>query len=473
MARRWGLLTVVPFVALLVLPIAPARADDANQSQQWGLSQIHAPQAWATATGAGVPIAVVDTGVDRTHPDLSSKVRSVTTCRNTGGDWHQCSGDGQDTHGHGTHVSGIAAAARNGAGVVGVAPDADIYAAAVLFKDNDPTSPTYGEAVGSGDDIIAGIRWAVATAPRPGVINLSLGEEIAIVGAPAPWQASFVGAIEEAWKAGWVVVVAAGNPTLGGASGANYRGVDALVVGATGPSGGVASYSGSLANTKWGIVAPGGDTGAVDDCTSRPASCVVSDWPGGRLAYLQGTSMATPHAAGLAALLLGLGLTNSQAVQRMLSTADTSVACGAGCSGRIDAARAVAGLSPPAAAAPGPASPPAAPSSGTPPRASSPPPGAAASHPPTVAGPMAAPEPAAGDPAPAPPNAVGSEALGATDTTMPASGALPAPPAPRTIGSPSGGAERRLPLVPPLVAAGLVLSIAGLAARRIRAGAAP
>jgi hypothetical protein len=73
---------------------------------------------------------------------------------------------------------------------------------------------------------------------------------------------------------------------------------------------------------------------------------VLSDYVGGRYGFLQGTSMAAPHVAGAVALLMAAGLTNAQAVQRLLATADTSKSCGSGCKGRLDVAKAVAGLPP-------------------------------------------------------------------------------------------------------------------------------
>ena len=94
-------------------------------ANQWNLGRIGAERAWSATTGVGVRIGVVDTGVDLNHEDLAGKVVAHTACLGTGGNPALCTGSAQDEHGHGTHVSGIAAAHRdNQRGIAGVAPDA-------------------------------------------------------------------------------------------------------------------------------------------------------------------------------------------------------------------------------------------------------------------------------------------------------------------------------------------------------------
>src|SRR4051812_36686772 len=99
---------VAPAVALACLvlsaPPSPAAGGDPLRSLQWGLAKIQAPQAWAVTRGAGAVIAVLDTGIDLTHPDLAANVLT------TGHDFVDNDSTPQDQHGHGTHVSGIAAA---------------------------------------------------------------------------------------------------------------------------------------------------------------------------------------------------------------------------------------------------------------------------------------------------------------------------------------------------------------------------
>jgi subtilisin family serine protease len=325
---------VVTVTALLSFFALPAQAsNDARFSEQWSLQKIGAPTAWASSTGAGVRIGIVDTGVDLNHEDLSGKVVADTSCVGSKGDPTKCSGSGQDDQGHGTHVSGIAAAAKdNQVGIAGVAPDAQLVVAKVL------------SAAGSGstDDINAGIRWVVDHGAR--VVNLSLGDPnffiTTLEGTPLS------DGIQYAWAHGAIPVVASGNTNPGGLGllgSSDYGSMNAVVVGATGPSDEVASYSSPLGNAKWSIMAPGGVGGGTPD-----RDILSSIWRQGarnQYAALAGTSMAAPHVTGALALLLGEGYGQQGAVDRLLGTADHSVACGPNsptCAGRLDVARATA-----------------------------------------------------------------------------------------------------------------------------------
>ncbi len=327
--RRVASLAVVMGLALAVVTVSPAGAtDDPLFPRQWNLTQIGATEAWATATGGNVLIGVVDTGVDLSHPDLEGKVVAAADCLNTYG----CrDGAGQDDNGHGTEVSGIAAAATgNRKGIAAAAPDAKLVVAKSL------------ESGGSGrvDDINAGIRWVVDHGAR--VVNLSLGDEdfglTSQVGTPLR------PGIEYAWSRGAVAVLASGNyregtPITGSP---NYGDVDALVVGATTKSDEVAPYSTSIGNAKWGLVAPGGvGRGGVPDDN------VITTGLGGGYTAVAGTSAAAPHVAAAVAILLGMGLNAPQAVDRVLATADRLTPCGDGCQGRLDLAAAVARGGPP------------------------------------------------------------------------------------------------------------------------------
>jgi len=339
-----GLLAAGPLLVGLLDGASPVGAatpatlnpTDPYFGEQWALQAIHAPQAWARSTGAGVRIGIVDTGVDLQHEDLVGKIVASTNCIGSDGVKSACHGSAADDNGHGTDVAGIAAAETDNAkGVAGVAPDADLVVVKALG------------ATGNGalNDVNAGIEWAVDHGAK--VVNLSLEADGASVAA-SPGQSLAVG-VDYAWRHGAIAVVAAGNatPSLLGPTG--YAGLDAVIVGATGPSDEVAWYSSPLDSAQWGLVAPGGDsrdpaTGAASCAGALAAGCVVSTgwFPGhvNQYAEDEGTSMATPQVSGVLALLLGSGLTPAEAVARLLSTAD-KIACGTSCHGLVDAGAAV------------------------------------------------------------------------------------------------------------------------------------
>jgi len=319
------LVVAVSVVALTAGLAGTASAtNDTFYSRQWALSQIGAAQAWTRSTGGGVTIGIVDTGIDLSHPDLVGKVVVSADCVG-----QPCvAGGGQDTHGHGTIVSGIAAAvANNGKGVAGVAPDARLAVAKVLNSTGE----------GRVEDINNGIRWVVDNGAR--VVNLSVGDPNFLISSVlgTPLRAG----IEYAWSKGAVPVLASGNYAtgLGDLGTENYGTINALVVGATDRAGNVPSYSSSVGNAKWGMVAPGGaGSGGAD-------SNVISTFPvapgGSGYASAAGTSMAAPHVSGAVALLLAQGMAPAAAVGRILATLDKGVSCGRGCQGRLNVAAAV------------------------------------------------------------------------------------------------------------------------------------
>lgn len=311
---------------------AGAQAPDPRRAEQYGLDLLGLPQAWATSTGEGTVIAIVDTGVDLAHPDLAGRLlpgRDVID------------GDDlpQDGNGHGTHVAGIAAAATyNGVGVAGSAPGAQILPVRVL------------DDVGAGsDEVIAeGITWAVANGAD--VVNLSLGEEG--FGARLSRGGALNGAIRAAAEQGVVVVAASGNE---GRAGRAYRiQVPVTVVGAVGADGRPAEFS-NFGDPR-AVVAAG--VGVLSTAPLAPSTL----WAEGTDGYgsLDGTSMAAPYVSGVAALLLAQGRTAEEVTAALADTAVNATGDPRLGAGLVDAAAAVALPAPapaPAAATPGSAGP--------------------------------------------------------------------------------------------------------------------
>jgi subtilisin family serine protease len=264
-----------------------------------------------------VTSAIVDSGVDRTHPDLRSKlrpgkdlVRSAPGLTGPG-----CPGP-QDEDGHGTHVAGIAAAVTNNRiGVAGTAPAAKILPVRVI------------DATGTGEvtAVNTGIRWAADHGAR--VINLSLGGDIPLVAAVPGSAPDTEKAVAYAYSKGAVVVAAAGNETV---PLCNYPAAskNAVCVAATDSRGLPTVYSNLPGNGSGTVAvrAPGG-LGSVfceDDAdiwsTMWPSS--KDDSCGSIHGYetLSGTSMATPFVSGVAALLAGRGLRAPQILQCLKAT---------------------------------------------------------------------------------------------------------------------------------------------------------
>lgn len=293
------------------------------------MNLIGAPTAWETGRGAGVTIAIVDSGLDLDHEDLAGKLEPGYNAVSPGQ-------SPQDDNGHGTHVAGVAAAAvNNGAGIISVAPDARLM----------PVKAFEADGTGSESDIEEAIRWAVDHGAR--VINMSFGEDtIQPVLGPA-----FRDAVAYAWSKGAVPVVAAGNGGDGFLTSSGFSQENALVVSAVTKEDTQPGYSSRVGQAKWGIAAPGGA-----DSKSPPEDHIFSTYgkstaPGETnfYAYLFGTSMAAPHVSGAVAVLLSLGLSPTDAVNRLLSTAKDVGPAGKDTTfghGRLDVAKAVEGLRP-------------------------------------------------------------------------------------------------------------------------------
>ncbi len=289
---------------------ADARVDPLR-SVQWALDAIHfgnlgARTQQSVPAGAGVTVAIIDSGVESSHPDLRGRVIQ-------GPDLVDGPGGPDDPNGHGTHMAGlVAAASDNGIGGAGIAPAAKIVAIRVLDDRN----------IGTPANVASGIDAALALGAD--VINLSLNW-------PAPGAAlqAVSAAMERAADAGIAVIVASGNdaqprceePVL-----ANR----ALCVGAV--DGDIRRAPFSSHGAGLGIVAPGED--------------VVSTWRGAEYSSVSGTSQAAAMTSGVAALLAGLGLRGQAILDRLVATARDIGAPGpddANGHGLLDAARAVEG----------------------------------------------------------------------------------------------------------------------------------
>jgi subtilisin len=278
-------------------PIDAVHIMQATETVEYGVNNIDAEVVWGGSQGAttvvpgqggaGARVAVVDTGVDCGHEDLAGGC--VYGANFTG------AGQPFDGHGHGTHVAGIIGARQNGVGTVGVAPESTIYAVKVL-ADNGSGALSW---------VAAGIDWAVAN--NMDVINMSLGASSGSI--------ALAEAVAAAQAAGVLVVSAAGNSGCCNtvAFPAKYAG--SMAVGAVDVNDVIASFS---------------STGPEVDI-SAPGVAVRSSVPVGTCASglcdptgyktLNGTSMATPHVAGVGALLMSRGFTAAQAWYAMTSTA--------------------------------------------------------------------------------------------------------------------------------------------------------
>ena len=250
-------------------------------------------------------IAVLDTGVDLDHPDLD--VAGHVSCLNVTSHT-SCAGSGDDDHGHGTHVAGSAAALDNTTGVVGMAPGARLWAVKVL--DN--------RGSGSNAGVAAGLDWLLAHNAKTGdstgdieVANLSLGSSPSTV---------MDDAVTRAVDRGVTVVVAAGNNGKDAGSYSPARAPAAITVSAladfNGQAGGGARYTcyPDLDDTQ----ADFSNYGSVIDVMA-PGVCISSTTRGGGYGTKSGTSMASPHVAGAAALLRSMGKTHSTTEQQLLS----------------------------------------------------------------------------------------------------------------------------------------------------------
>lgn len=265
--------------------------NDTYYSYQWGIPAIKANQAVDLVTAsqrASKIIAIVDTGVSLTHEDLQGSILA-------GYDFVNGDSSPNDDNGHGTHVAGIAAAIGNNAkGVAGVASGAKILPVKVLDS----------EGSGYTTDIVNGMRYAADNGAK--VLNLSLG-------ANTSCSRTYQDAINYVRSKGAVVVVASGNSNTAVASPANCTGTVS-----------VGSVNSSLVRSSFS------NYGSVLDVVA-PGESIASTYPNNQYANMSGTSMASPHVAGVAALILAA---NSSLTPDQVETILKQTATDLGAAGR-------------------------------------------------------------------------------------------------------------------------------------------
>ena len=266
--------------------------NDPNYSTMYGLDKIDAPEGWDLAYGpgsfpssGGIRVGVVDTGVDKSHADLGTKVKACAQALTSFGILQN--GSCSDDHGHGTHVAGtIAALTNNGTGVAGVAPNADLAICKALNL----------AGTGFASDIIKCINW-LRTTGGARIISMSIGS----TGTTTAYDRE----LSAAAAAGVLLIAAAGND---GDTTMNYPAghKDVVSVAATDRDDARADFSNCNADVE--VAAPGVD--------------ILSTVPGG-YGTMSGTSMATPHVSGVAAVVMWQkGLTAAQTRSLLSSSAD-------------------------------------------------------------------------------------------------------------------------------------------------------
>lgn len=247
----------------------------------WGIKQIKAPQAWSTSTGYRIKIAVIDTGVDFSHPDLKySLTRGINLVHRNILPY--------DDNGHGTHISGTIAAANSQQGMIGVAPRSVVYPVKA-FDHN-------GSAFVS--DIILAIDWCVRA--EIDIINMSFGMQTR--------NRTLLDIVSKANQAGVIIVASSGNDGRRRTVDYPARYPQTISVGATDRNRRVPAFS---------------NRGQFVDIYA-PGDKIVSAWLQGKYHEMSGTSMATSHISGTIALLLaqkpGLNTATVKALLRRTSS---------------------------------------------------------------------------------------------------------------------------------------------------------
>ncbi|QEH37269.1 Intracellular serine protease [Aquisphaera giovannonii] len=263
-----------------------------NKSATWGLARTGALAAWGAfaARGQGVKVAVLDTGVDPSHPDLSGRVAGFAEFDPKGRLVAEGLARAHDSGEHGTHCGATIAGGRASGRCIGMAPDAQVLAGLVL-KDG----------VGTDAQILAGMEWAIRSGAQ--VISMSLGG----LRLSADVLDTYTRTIITANRLGIPVVVAVGNE---GSQTTGSPGNDffAFTVGATDVDDRAAGFSGGrtqiISNSRY-VEAESLPLVYSKPEVTAPGVDIYSAVPGGGWEAWSGTSMATPHVAGAMAILLG------------------------------------------------------------------------------------------------------------------------------------------------------------------------
>ena len=268
-----------------VEPDLPVQCLATELENSWGVARMGCPAVFSQGNkGTGVRVAIIDTGIDYTHPDLRDAYAG-------GYDFYSNDSDPMDEFWHGTHVAGIVGARANDTGAIGVAPECRLYGLKCCGKDGG----------GSFGAVVAALQWCVDNKMQ--VANISLGSG----GYPGQYVEN---ACAAAQAAGVVLVAAAGNSGMAASPG----GSTVIYPAAFTTCISVAAVDGSDNRAGFSSTGPRVDVAA-------PGAGIYSCLPGPSYGYLSGTSMASPHVAGVMALALKRGYTPAQARARLFSTA--------------------------------------------------------------------------------------------------------------------------------------------------------
>ncbi len=233
----------------------------------YGVKMVGAPLEWGETMGEGIKVGIIDTGVDSDHPELVNRIKDGANFSGGSTD------DFEDENGHGTHICGIVAAEKNGIGVIGVAPKADLYVAKAFNKNGKTTY----------NSIVKSIRWLVNN--NVDVINMSFSSDMA--------SPEYKSLISDVHNRGISIICAAGNEGELGENTIGYpaRFEETVAVSAVDINRNIADFS---------------SRGYAAEISAAGID-IYSTYLNGGYATLSGTSMATPIITGAVALLMGKG----------------------------------------------------------------------------------------------------------------------------------------------------------------------